>query len=60
MTNGIRYSWVKSTPSTEIISIQIAVSMVKDYSLDGSSVGLSVGLQRKNYYARTLIMTCDI
>ena len=32
-TNGIRYSWVKSTPSAEIKPIRVAVSMVKDYSL---------------------------
>ena len=32
-TNGICYSWVKSTPSAELISIRIAVPMVKDYSL---------------------------
>ena len=40
-----------------VISIRIAVSAVKDYSLGWSSVGLSVGLRRKiiklsmNYFA---------
>ena len=49
-----------------IVSIRIAVSAVKDYSLGWSSVGLVVGLRRKylkvehGYFRRIIIVATGV